>query len=140
MDECFKGDLIKDRTVILVVRRLLNIFILLASPSPQTHNLALVKPIAQYVVQMGPHGAVAYHGPISNLATDESLAEELQAEISNLKHQEQRLVEKPAVMNGKSSSGKLVAAENIPLGHVSWSACTSFCRYLQLQKGGLMYT
>ncbi|KAJ7919040.1 P-loop containing nucleoside triphosphate hydrolase protein [Mycena leptocephala] len=88
VDKCLRGgDLIKDRTIILI-----------------THNVAMAKPIANYVVSMGLDGHIHSHGSISEaLATDEVLAEELS--------KDQDVLDK-----------KLIVAEEVEEGHVSWDA------------------
>ncbi|KAJ7275444.1 hypothetical protein B0H12DRAFT_1199540 [Mycena haematopus] len=104
LDKCLRGDLIKGRTVIMV-----------------THNVAMAKPVASYVVSMGLDGHIHSHGSISEaLATDEILAEELSKdqEVLDKKTEE---VDVPLV-GDKKTDGKLIVAEEVEEGHVSWDS------------------
>ncbi|KAJ7275443.1 hypothetical protein B0H12DRAFT_1199529 [Mycena haematopus] len=104
LDKCLRGDLIKGRTVVMV-----------------THNVAMAKPVASYVVSMGLDGHIHSHGSISEaLATDEILAEELSKdqEVLDKKTEE---VDVPLV-GDKKTDGKLIVAEEVEEGHVSWDS------------------
>ncbi|CAK5280078.1 unnamed protein product [Mycena citricolor] len=105
VDKCFRGDLVKGRTLILV-----------------THNVALAKPIAEYVVTMSIDGQVHSHGPIEQeLATDEILAEELKKDEEAVAKADEQVDGEPAA-EAKKPDGKLIVAEEIEEGHVSWDA------------------
>ncbi|KAJ7102323.1 hypothetical protein B0H15DRAFT_943257 [Mycena belliarum] len=113
VDKCLRGDLIKGRTVILV-----------------THNVAMAKPVAQYVISMGLDGRIHSHGSISGaLATDEVLAEELakDQEVLDRKVEEIDALPVPAAPETKAD-GKLIVAEEIEEGHVSWDALKLYFR------------
>jgi ABC-type transport system involved in cytochrome bd biosynthesis fused ATPase/permease subunit len=59
--KCLKGDLVRDRTVLLV-----------------THNVALVSPIAEYVVALGSEGRIISQGsPTDALVVDDAAAAEI---------------------------------------------------------------
>ncbi|KAJ6574692.1 hypothetical protein B0H19DRAFT_1371649 [Mycena capillaripes] len=104
VDKCLRGDLIKGRTVILV-----------------THNVAMAKPIANYVISMGVDGNIHSHGSISQaLATDEVLAEELSKDQDVLDKKVDE-IDAPPVAERKVD-GKLIVVEEIEEGHVSWDA------------------
>ncbi|KAJ7481603.1 hypothetical protein FB451DRAFT_1030640 [Mycena latifolia] len=106
VDKCLRGDLVKDRTVILV-----------------THNVAMTARIANSVVSVTLDGRVHSQGSISDaLANDEALAKEVSKDQENLEGAEKETVSTPAVDEAKVTKGKLVVAEEIALGHVSWSA------------------
>ncbi|KAJ7456632.1 hypothetical protein FB451DRAFT_1048362 [Mycena latifolia] len=110
VDKCLRGDLIKGRTVILV-----------------THNVAMAKPIAQYVVSMGLDGHVHSHGSISEaLATDEVLAEELDKDQEVLDKKVEEVDALPATES--KADGKLIVAEEVEEGHVSWDALKLYFR------------
>ncbi|KAJ6604251.1 hypothetical protein DFH09DRAFT_1300496 [Mycena vulgaris] len=110
VDKCLRGDLIKGRTVILV-----------------THNVAMAKPIASYVVSMDIDGQVHSHGPISEaLATDEVLAEELSKDQEVLDKKVDEVDAVPATES--KADGKLIVAEEIEEGHVSWDALKLYFR------------
>ncbi|PIL37563.1 ATP-binding cassette transporter [Ganoderma sinense ZZ0214-1] len=108
VDKCFKGDLLRGRTVVLV-----------------THNVAMASPIADFVVSLGTDGRVASQGTLSKvLAKDHKLSEEVAEEREELKKAEDEVdaVEPDSEDVPKKGDGKLVVAEEISEGHVSWSA------------------
>ncbi|KAI9509765.1 hypothetical protein F5148DRAFT_1275094 [Russula earlei] len=90
VEKCFKGDLIRGRTVLLV-----------------THNVAMVSPLADYVVSLGLDGRVANRGP---------------AQLRTKKKVDQ---EEPDA-TAKQADGKLIVAEEIAEGRVSWDAYKLF--------------
>ncbi|PSR80691.1 hypothetical protein PHLCEN_2v6607 [Hermanssonia centrifuga] len=106
VDKCFKGDLIQGRTVILV-----------------THNVALAAPIADFVVCLSVDGGVLSTGSLSSaLAKDEKLSAEIAKESKTLEKADGGInMSKPDVDCPKTS-GKLVVAEEIAVGHVGWTA------------------
>lgn len=81
----------------------------------------MAKPIANYVVSMGLDGHIHSHGSISEaLATDEVLAEELSKDQDVL---DKKVDEVDALPAGeKKPDGKLIVAEEVEEGHVSWDA------------------
>ncbi|KAF9229723.1 P-loop containing nucleoside triphosphate hydrolase protein [Gyrodon lividus] len=111
VDKCFAGDLIKNRTVILV-----------------THNVAMASAVAQYVVSLNSSGRVVSEGTISEaIATDEKLAAEIAKEQEILKKEEEIVDNAEQTTEAKDKAkdradGKLVMAEEILEGHVSWPA------------------
>ena len=90
----------------------------------QTHNIALVGPLADFVVSLGSDGRISSQGSVSDaFATDEDFADEVEHEMEALEldeHEED--LDTPA----GEQNGKLVLAEEIVEGHVSRSAC-AFC-------------
>ncbi|KAJ6611201.1 hypothetical protein B0H10DRAFT_2165893 [Mycena sp. CBHHK59/15] len=113
VDRCFNGDLVSGRTIILV-----------------THNVALVKPFAQFAVSIGMDGRISGRGSIADgLVQDHSLlAQAVQDHelLENVKG-----VDTPPPAETKpQASGKLVVAEEIDIGRVSWAS-------LRLYLGGL---
>ncbi|KAK0203772.1 hypothetical protein DFS33DRAFT_1431870 [Desarmillaria ectypa] len=108
IDKCFKGDLIKDRTVILV-----------------THNIAMAEPIAQFVVSL-KDGRIASQGSLSNaLSRDRALAKEAQQDEEALHKADEEVDAENAEGTAgdpvkDKSDGKLIMAEEIQEGHISW--------------------
>ncbi|KAH9846280.1 P-loop containing nucleoside triphosphate hydrolase protein [Lenzites betulinus] len=107
VEKCLKGDLLQGRTIVLV-----------------THNIAMVAPIADFVVDMGSDGRILSQGSLDNvLAQDSHLVKEVLDERAELEKAEQAAdVEKPEDAPGKQASGKLVVAEEMEDGRVGWSA------------------
>ncbi|KAI0329604.1 multidrug resistance-associated ABC transporter [Cubamyces sp. BRFM 1775] len=108
VDKCFKGDLLRGRTVLLV-----------------THNVAMASPIADFVVSLGTDGRIASQGTLSKvLAKDKKLSAELAEEREEMKKAEDEVdhVEPDDESAPKKSDGKLIVAEEIAEGHVSWPA------------------
>ncbi|KAF7324455.1 ATP-binding cassette transporter abc4 [Mycena sanguinolenta] len=101
-DKCFAGELLAHRTVILV-----------------THNIALTKPIAGFIVSLDSDGLVQSQGAVSEvLAKNHDLTFEVINDAKKLAPQQaiDESPEKPRV------NGRLVTAEEINVGHVSWTA------------------
>ncbi|KAG6866018.1 hypothetical protein C0991_009426 [Blastosporella zonata] len=107
VEKCFAGDLIQGRTVLLV-----------------THNVAMARPIAGYVVSMAIDGTIHTRGTISEaLSKDSLLAEELAEEEAVIAKVEGEIDYPAPVDETRSKSdGKLIVAEEIQEGHISWAA------------------
>ncbi|KAI1792393.1 P-loop containing nucleoside triphosphate hydrolase protein [Ganoderma leucocontextum] len=102
VQKCFKGDLVRGRTIILV-----------------SHNVALVQPIADFVVALGTDGRIVSQGSLDRaLKEDRELLEELKADEEAIKNADDK-IEKPKV---GGQDGKLGVAEEIGEGHVGWNA------------------
>lgn len=80
-------------------------------------------PLADFVISLNTDGHIISQGSISEaLAKDSKLAEEIkhEEEAVELDENEDTAAEaKPT----DEKKGKLVVAEEIAVGHVSWSAC-----------------
>ncbi|KAI9435359.1 hypothetical protein H4582DRAFT_686354, partial [Lactarius indigo] len=75
VDNCFKGDLIRGRTILLV-----------------THNVAMASPLADYVVSLGKDGRIASRGSVSDaLKKDKTLAKELAEGTRAIKDDEKKI-------------------------------------------------
>ncbi|KAJ7272088.1 hypothetical protein B0H12DRAFT_1200283 [Mycena haematopus] len=111
VDKCLSGDLIKNRTVILV-----------------THNVVMTSKIAGFVVSLGLDGRVHSQGSILDaLEQDEELAKEVSKDQELLEAVEKEIDPTPAEKPTKKD-GKLIVAEEIQLGHVSWEALNMYCK------------
>lgn len=105
VEKCFGGDLIEGRTIILV-----------------THNVALARPIAHFVVTFGSDGKVESRGSISEIVKRGSkLAEQIQ-EDQHVLDKTQQEVDTDGVPAANPADGKLIVAEEIEMGHVSPAA------------------
>ncbi|KAI0085671.1 P-loop containing nucleoside triphosphate hydrolase protein [Irpex rosettiformis] len=127
---CFQGDLIRGRTVLLV-----------------THNVHIAKPVADYVVSLGTDGRIASQGSLSKaLSTDKKLAKEVDQEAKAVDKAEHTIDDppeedtKPAApaesaepKTKKDSDGKLIVAEEMSEGHVGWPALKLY--FLSLSGG-----
>ncbi len=92
----------------------------------KTHNVAMASPIAEYVVSLGTDGRIVSQGTLSKvLAKDKKLLEELAEEREELKKASNEV--DPVAINEEAAppatDGKLVVAEEIAEGHISWPAC-----------------
>ncbi|KAJ7130893.1 hypothetical protein C8R46DRAFT_659815 [Mycena filopes] len=107
--KCLGGDLIENRTVILV-----------------THNVALTAPIADFVVTFGSDGRVSGQGSVSELTKRGPLASQIRKEQQVLDKTDQQVDAvdpvAPAADAAKPADGKLILAEEIQVGHISGSA------------------
>ena len=91
----------------------------------QTHNVAMASPIADFVVSLGTDGRVVSQGTLSKvLAKDDKLSKELAEERAEMEKAENEVdaVEPDDEAAPKKSDGKLVVAEEISEGHVSWAS------------------
>ncbi|OCH93740.1 hypothetical protein OBBRIDRAFT_810929 [Obba rivulosa] len=114
VDKCFKGDLLRGRTVILV-----------------THNVAIASPIAELVVSLGTDGRIASVGSLdSALAKNKKLSKEVQEEKEEIKKAENEDKVESDVPARTSSDGKLVVEEEIAMGHVGWAAMKLYLKAL----------
>jgi hypothetical protein len=131
VEKCLRGDLLRGRTVLLVVRAPVSPFLLwVAHEEAQTHNVALASPVAQYVVCMDG-GRVKSHGSLSDtLAADAELMHAVEAEEEAREQEKNELqAEKPVLPAAEpvpapaATSGKLVAKEEMGIGHIGFDAC-----------------
>lgn len=105
--KCLGGDLLKNRTVILV-----------------THNIAMTSKLADLVVSVGLDGRVhGEHSVSVALLADKVLAEEASHDQVALAVAEKEL---DAPKEGNQTTGKLILAEEIEIGRVSWDAMKMF--------------
>ncbi|EJT98573.1 P-loop containing nucleoside triphosphate hydrolase protein [Dacryopinax primogenitus] len=110
IDKCFKGDLVKGRTILLV-----------------THNVAIAAPIAGNIISLDSNGNVISQGSIAQaLSHDAHLREEMKEGNQALeKAAEEEAIEGPP-KETKKADGKLVLAEEMAEGHLSWKALGMF--------------
>ncbi|KAH9829684.1 uncharacterized protein C8Q71DRAFT_887948 [Rhodofomes roseus] len=105
VEKCFKGDLVRGRTVLLV-----------------THNVSMASPIADYVVALGTDGRISSQGSIANaLERDRKLAAEVAKEEAEIEKAE-ATVDEQAPEEVPKEDGKLVVEEEVAVGHVGWQA------------------
>ena len=90
----------------------------------QTHNVAMVSPIASFVVSLGTDGRIASQGSVSEaLLKDNEVEKEMEESKDAIKKAEQEETTEGNPDEAKpKSDGKLVVAEEIAEGHVSWAA------------------
>ncbi|KAF7298774.1 ATP-binding cassette transporter [Mycena indigotica] len=106
VENLFAGDLIENRTVILV-----------------THNIALTKPIADFIVTFDADGCIQAQGTVSEITKRASVAAQIHEEQRNI-HKQQQVVDlkMPGDTKPNLTDGKLILAEEIQVGHVNASA------------------
>ncbi|KAJ6564563.1 P-loop containing nucleoside triphosphate hydrolase protein [Mycena capillaripes] len=110
VDKCLTGDLTKNRTIILV-----------------THNVVMTTKLADFVVSVGLDGRVHSRDSISEaLVKDEALSEEVSKDQLVLEIANQKIDSTPPADEPKKADGKLILAEEIEFGHVSWDALKMF--------------
>ncbi|KAH8986100.1 hypothetical protein EDB92DRAFT_2116516 [Lactarius akahatsu] len=106
VEKCFNGDLVRGRTILLV-----------------THNVTMATPLADYVVSLGKDGRIASRGSVSDaLKKDKTLAKELVEGTRAIKDDEKKIDSEEPDETVKSADGKLILAEEISEGNVSWDA------------------
>ena len=92
----------------------------------------MASPIADFVVSLGTDGRVQSQGTLSKvLAKDDKLAEELAEESEEIKKAENEVdhVDPDDEAAPPKADGKLVVAEEISEGHISWQARECCCVY-----------
>jgi ABC-type multidrug transport system ATPase subunit len=110
VNKCLKGDLVRGRTVLLV-----------------THNVALAAPIADFVVSLGTDGRILASGsPSETVLKDRALAEQVAHEQAALELEEELEEEDDDDKKKAAKGAKLVVAEEIQHGHVSWKSMMLF--------------
>lgn len=86
----------------------------------------IAKPIADFVIALGTDGRVASQGTLSKaLSKDKKLAAEINQEQKAADKAEHTVDQTTVEPEGEAqkSDGKLIVAEEISEGHVSWAAC-----------------
>jgi len=122
VDKCLQGDLVHGRTILLVVGTRTDRYRTMTNDSSQTHNVAMTSPIADFVVALGSDGRIISQGTMSNaLATSKTLTKELKTKEAEL-HKVEETVDGDVPEVPESKSGKLMVAEEVAEGHVSWLA------------------
>lgn len=105
VNECFAGELLRGRTILLV-----------------THNVLLASSIAGYIVALNSDGTVRSQGPVENVLKDDTAllvaAKEKAEEMQKVESAE--VTEESDLMTQK---GKLIVAEEVAIGHIGWSTC-----------------
>jgi hypothetical protein len=98
------------------------------SYSPQTHNVALVKSLARFVVSLTGDGRIATQGSMSEaLAHDPALEAEVEDEKEMIELDEiEETLDTDKLVN-VPVNGKLTVAEEVAEGQVSWESCKSQC-------------
>ena len=79
-------------------------------------------PIADFVVSLGSDGRIKSQGSLSNaLNKDSELSVHVAHETSEIERADEAIETQDKVT--EPQAGKLVVAEEVSEGHVSWSAC-----------------
>lgn len=83
----------------------------------------MASPLADYVVSLGHDGRIACQGSVADaLKKDKTLAKELAEGARAIKDNEKIIDAEAPNETAKSADGKLILAEEIAEGHVSWDA------------------
>src|SRR6266702_578140 len=83
----------------------------------------MASPLADYVVSLSKDGRIASRGSVSDaLKKDKTLAKELAESARAVKDDEKTIDAEEPDETAKQADGKLILAEEIAEGHVSWDA------------------
>ena len=105
----------------------------------QTHNVAMARPIANYVVSI-KNGRVASQGSVSDvLVHDTSLADETD-QVQKAMDKVEEEIDSQLPPDAKKSDGKLIVAEEIEEGHIGLPARTFFSSSDLCLEGSLTCT
>lgn len=120
MEKCLKGDLLRGRTVLLVVSEQYSGRWLLLTPL-KTHNIHVVRPIADFVVSLEVGGRIATQGSVKRI-----LSKGVETPASITEEGPSHATPERAGSDIKSikAGGTLVVSEEISEGHVGWDAST----------------
>ncbi|KAF5392518.1 hypothetical protein D9757_002192 [Collybiopsis confluens] len=102
VSKCFKGHLMKDRTVLLV-----------------THNVAFLSGVTDFVVSIGPAGFVEGVESVKKAMTNDTLFRNLKDEENTGKNAEE-IADTAADSDNTASARNLVLKEEKEEGHVNW--------------------
>ncbi|KAG8909039.1 hypothetical protein FRC01_007192, partial [Tulasnella sp. 417] len=110
-DKCLRGDLVKGRTIILV-----------------THHVAMLAPIADFVVSIGSDGRILSQGQAYDaLKNDAGLAAEVEEDQETVEKKEKvENLEGDDKPKDKTPAGQLIAAEEIVEGRIGLPAFKFF--------------
>ncbi|KAH7337951.1 P-loop containing nucleoside triphosphate hydrolase protein [Rhizoctonia solani] len=116
VDNCFRGDLVTGRTVLIV-----------------THNVAMVSEVADFVVSLGTNGRVVSQGYVlevfrtnagfrAEVEKGKQLEEKTGQTIEEIESREEERPENTT----KKRDGKLMVQEEMVIGHIGWPALKLF--------------
>ncbi|KAJ7081163.1 multidrug resistance-associated ABC transporter [Mycena belliarum] len=125
VDKCLTGDLIQHRTVILV-----------------THNVALTRNLLGSVMSVSLDGSVHSRGSISDaLVKDKLLSTEVINDQAIAEIADQEIDSTPVAKDVlQKTDGKLIVAEEIEFGHVTWGALRMFFFAHTVGNAALFFT
>lgn len=84
----------------------------------------MAAPLADFVVSLNIDGYVVSQGSIADaLSKDSKLAEEIKHEVEAIELDEIEEHASAQPSEDKAGKGKLVVAEEVAIGRVSWEAC-----------------
>ncbi|KAF9030066.1 P-loop containing nucleoside triphosphate hydrolase protein [Rhodocollybia butyracea] len=104
IERCFKGDLVQDRTILMV-----------------THNVALAQSVAGFVVSI-KDGRVVSQGTVSDaLSKDSTLAHQVEID-ETIEEAVEEISPDGDKKKPSDGEGKLIVAEEVQIGNVGWPA------------------
>ncbi|KAE9391369.1 P-loop containing nucleoside triphosphate hydrolase protein [Gymnopus androsaceus JB14] len=124
VEKCLKGDLITDRTILMV-----------------THNVALAQSVAGFVVSI-KDGRILSQGTVSEtLSKDKVLASQVKTEESMIEAVEEELdgAGDKSKKAADANQGKLIVAEEVQVGNVGWPAIRLLLKGLGGQHVALFF-
>ncbi|KAJ3564973.1 hypothetical protein NP233_g7938 [Leucocoprinus birnbaumii] len=89
----------------------------------KTHNVAMVRNLAELAILIGTDGRVVAHGSVDNVLGANSVLSKVLAKNKEVIEIASEVIDKPAV---PPTDGKLIVAEEIEEGHVSWKSVKLF--------------
>ncbi|CAE6514065.1 unnamed protein product [Rhizoctonia solani] len=114
VDNCFRGDLVASRTILIV-----------------THSVAMVSEVADFVVSLGTSGRIVSQGYVSevlraNAGFRAEFEKEKYAEAAAVTEVIDGIEEERPKNTIKKGDGKLMVEEEVTTGHVGWPAIKLF--------------
>ncbi|KAI0085670.1 multidrug resistance-associated ABC transporter [Irpex rosettiformis] len=123
VDQCLQGELLRGRTIILA-----------------THSLALLTPVAHFVVSLNPDGSINSQGTLKRVLEKEAALVLAEADNdSELADESEKAEAQLSKSTGSGTEdGKLVTEEETAEGHVGWSALQLLLRNMAASPSGLV--
>ncbi|KAH7905541.1 hypothetical protein BJ138DRAFT_1017581, partial [Hygrophoropsis aurantiaca] len=105
VSKCLAGDLVRGRTVLMV-----------------THNVVIASSVAHFMVSLGAHGRVVSHGSIAEVIENDAKLAAVMLKGQEVERESETVEADAQIKTEVKTDGKLVAAEEILVGTVSWPA------------------
>lgn len=83
----------------------------------------MARPIASFVVAMRLDGRVSSQGSITDALLTDSLLDAKITKEEHVLHEVDREIDHPTPAKEQQNDGKLIVAEEVEQGHVSWPSC-----------------
>lgn len=127
VDKCLRGDLVRGRTVLLVVSEIIRVAFLPGTINSlrQTHNLGMTAPLAELVVSISSNGRVASQRGVSEALSKDPLLAADAEEVENIMEKEAQVIDGGDTTPERQAkpAGQLIHKEEVSEGRIDWNHC-----------------